>query len=216
MASHTPEPTDEPTNEPTAVPTDTPTPTEIPTGEPVVETAVIIQPASIFAEPTADSTEKAIQRVGDRVQILGKSPFGNWYYVQNDAFVTGFVYAELVEWDGDLDTLSIYNGDGTITQPSTPNENITALEFDLFHLEETGRCTSDNWFMILFFEGRGGNGVYDYYWDDELVAAKQSSSFSLEISSAGGSIIANGQVTSGDGQTMNQELFIPTPSCFGG
>ena len=83
-------------------------------------------------------------------------------------------------------------------------------------ITSTSRCANDNWFVSIYFEGRGGNGIYDYYWDGELIAAQQTNSFTVEISSPGGSIIANAEVFSGDGQTLAKELFIGAPNCFGG
>lgn len=214
--------TPEPTIEPTATPTETAVPTSTSTPEPtveptaVVQTAVISQPASIFESPSADSAERTILRVEDIVEILGKSRFGNWLFVADSEGTTGFVFGDFVEWDGNADELPIVISGETSQSPPQTDSTISTLGFDLYQLNDTINCSESGWTITIFFEGRGGNGVYDYYWDNQLIASDQTGSFTAEVSSSGGSIITQGQVISGDGQSISRDLFIGTPSCFGG
>lgn len=226
--THTPIPataTTLPTKTPTQINPSSPTPmhtaTRTPTASPTmgptleVDTAVVIQPASLFDAPEASSAELAILRVNDEIKIVGRSQFGSWYYAQNRDYVTGFVFGEFVDWNGDTESLPIIRSNTDNIPTATPIADSSALEFDFYPLPGTERCDNDLRFVTLFFEGRGGIGTYNYYLDNILIAEQQAGSFTTEISSEGGAIILTGGVESGDKQTIWKELFIVSPNCRG-
>lgn len=213
----TPKATHTATSAPTTTTVATMTSTSAPTFEPspTQQVAVVTQPASLFAAPSADAIEKAIQRAGDELTVLGKSRQETWLYVQNGDGELGFVFAPLVAWQGEMDTLPIFESEQAVVTP-TRESAATPLELDIFPLDETAECENDRWHVMIFFEGRGGNGVYSYYWDNELVAAELLGSITIQAYSPGGSIIGEGRVVSGDGQHTARELFVTPPACFGG
>lgn len=202
-----------------------PTPTASPTatGKPAqsvnpatdtVEKAIVIQPASLFSSPDANATERAVVSIGDELTVIGRSQTGTWFYVQNARFKTGFIFGELVEWTGDFDALPIIL-DETPSEPTndaTISEDGGPVTITLYSLDGTEICQDGEWTKLLFIEGRGGNGRYDYYWNDELIAQNQTEGVSFEVSHEAAALIGNGRVVSGSGNA-SQELFIAQPTC---
>ncbi|MEM7332870.1 MAG: protein kinase [Chloroflexota bacterium] len=200
----------------TATVTNTPAPTNTPpASEELSNTAVVTGPASIFSSPDSASTERSILQVGDEVAILGRSQFGNWLYVRDGESKVGFVFGDLLDWNGDASALTIFQPEEIVPTPPTPSEDITTLEFDIFPIDGTKRCDDNMWFVSIYFEGRGGDGIYTYFWEGQPIASDIVDTITLEVGSPGNAIISMGQVVSGDGQSVTQDLFIDPPSCFG-
>ncbi len=62
-------------------------------------------------------------------------------------------------------------------------------------------------------QGHGGDGVYTYYWQDELRCESTGGSCTFDVRSAGGAIVGRYKVVSGDGQVVEQEFYIPGVDC---
>jgi hypothetical protein len=64
-------------------------------------------------------------------------------------------------------------------------------------------------------QGHGGNGRYTYYWNEQKMAGPlQNEGFGFEVSSADGTaVIGTGKIVSGDGQTVEKELFVSDFNC---
>ncbi|MCA9900151.1 MAG: protein kinase [Ardenticatenaceae bacterium] len=215
----------------TAVATATNTPT--PTAEPSVEPTMVLTPtisaelpmatallsSSLYVNPDSNSQEVTFVAVGELILVLGRSEFGDWFYVQNEAGQEGFVYGPRLEWSGDFEALPIV----TETAVSSPISNTTnnncsggacpTLTMNLYPLPGT-RCETTGKYRTIFIEGVGGNSNYQYFWNNQRVGGPISEGFAFEISSSDGSaVIGMGKVVSGDGQIAEMELFIGDFSC---
>jgi hypothetical protein len=85
---------------------------------------------------------------------------------------------------------------------------------DLWDLDGTESCSSAMWCKSVYIAGRGGDGVYTYFWNGEPVAGSLNEGYSFEVHSVDAAIIGTGKVISGDGQEVERALHIPVPSCF--
>jgi hypothetical protein len=99
---------------------------------------------------------------------------------------------------------------------ATPQSPSTGpLEMDLWVLEGRGKCLAEGqWEQRIFMEGRGGNGVYTYYWDSKIIGGplvKQG--IAHPIAGSGDGFNGVGRIVSGDGQTIERDLFIPGLNC---
>jgi hypothetical protein len=216
----TPTVTDSPTVTPTRTPSPTaatPTPTHTPTPE-TTPKAVETNPqgSSIYAAPNSGSRVLGGIREEEEVQVLGRSAYGEWFYVRNDHGVEGFTYAPRFEWPGDYESLPVVAAPFTpvpITRTPQTGSQYTPLAMDLWDIPG-GWCSEGNWYKSIFIEGHGGDGNYTYYWNGERIAGPTSESHSFEISSmGGGAVIGTGKIVSGDGQEITRELYIRVADC---
>jgi serine/threonine protein kinase len=216
----TPTPTATPTRTPSPTPTATPTltpsptPTWTPTPTATLPTlATAIQGASIFVAPASASQVLGGISAGEQVPVLGRSTVGQWFYVRDDQGVEGFVYAPRFDWPGDYESLPVVPSGVpvpvTYTPPSGPP--YPALEMDLWDM--SGRCSGGKWYKSVYIQGRGGNGVYTYYWNGEKVAGPIATDYTFEVESTGGAHIGTGKVVSGNGQVVERNLYIRAPDC---
>lgn len=200
--------TPEPTN--TVAPTATVVPTVVETS-----TAVAILSSSIYYQPDSDSTERTFVGATDTVTVLGRSQSGDWLFVQTTDGIEGFAHSPRFEWDGDFNDLPIVEGvEAVATSPSTPSGSCQAgacpaLSIEIYPLPGA-RCEQNGKYRTVFIKGNGGNEIYSYYWDGDLIASKVNvDGFGFEIFSPDGSSqIGIGRVVSGDGQSVEQELFV--------
>ncbi|MFQ6101745.1 MAG: SH3 domain-containing protein [Anaerolineae bacterium] len=130
--------------------------------------ATAIQGASIFAAPcAADSQQLGGVSAGEQVTVLGRSEHGSWFYIRDDQSVEGFVYAPRFEWAGDYESLPIVPSSVTCpTATATPTIPPTPLELELWPLD--GYCAAGVSHRNVYMGARGDNGVFTYYWNDEL------------------------------------------------
>lgn len=215
-AINTPQPTSTPVPaEPTATATLTAEPVGENSGKSELETAVAILSSSIFDYPDTDANELTFIGVGDIVNVLGRSEVGNWLFVQTDESIEGFIYSPRLDYSGDVNALPIKNSSAS-TQTSSKNcsdAGCPRLTIDAYPLPGT-RCEGENRYRTVYLRGQGGNGSYIYYWDGEKVAGPQSAGFGFEVNGADDErVIGTGKIVSGDGQTVEQELFIDDFSC---
>ncbi|MFO7684217.1 MAG: protein kinase [Chloroflexota bacterium] len=197
-----------PTATPSAdAPAGTPTPTNI---------GLVVENASLFDIPDLSGQELAVVVVDDPVVILGRSQDSKWLFV-GDGSVAGFMFRDRVQWDGELGRLPIFThsdarGGGAQATPA-PSDVITELTFDLWPLPETAVCTATGWEMMLYFQGQGGNGVYQYYWNAEPIAGPTNSSAVYKLVSPGGAVSGFGRVESGGNLWQQKNLFVAEPKC---
>ncbi len=228
MPTNTPLPTDTytptatavPTQTPTSQPTATPSPPATPTAELTQtpqpsDTALVTSPSSLFTKPDTASTEVAILRVGDEVTVIGRSSNSNWYYVRDEDGNTGYIFNDLVHWEGNVAELNVvYPRLTPETSPTAAESSAeTPLKLNLWGLPGTVACgTGGNWSEYIFIEGVGGSGVYTYYWNGQKVGGPTSDDFSFPVSGSAGPIQGTGKVVSGS-QSQSKELFLPHPDC---
>ncbi|MCA9918049.1 MAG: protein kinase [Anaerolineales bacterium] len=223
----TTQPTETAVASPTA--TNSPTPTTEPTTPPTVEAAIAVadeQPqatallsSSLYASPSSDAPEITFINVGESITVLGRSEFGEWFYVQTATEQQGFVYGPRLEWDGDFAALPIVS-ETAVASPTTNSSNNSCtggicptLTLNLYPLPGT-RCELNAKYRTVFIEGVGGNGQYSYYWNNQRVGGPIENGFAFEVSSTDGSpVIGIGKVISGDGQIIEMELYVSNFSC---
>jgi hypothetical protein len=215
-ASPTPKPTASQTPTRTPLATPSPVPTETATPQATFQAsvrAVALENVSLFPAPDATTEELAILEAGQEVWVLGRSETGNWLYVSTDAGERGFASVARFNWVGDMNWLPVrrpFVVNATPTAALTPSSE--QLLFDFYQLDGTQQCNGEAWTIYLFMQGRGGNGIYSYYWNDELLAANQSGSHTFPVNSGGGPITGIGRVTSGN-LTAEKELFLTKSIC---
>jgi len=151
-----------------------------------------------------------VVRKGEQVPVLGRSAYGEWFYVRNDQGVEGFVHKPRFDWLGDYESLTVI----TSTVPVSPVNPISPpvpLKMDLWDI--SGRCSEGKWYKTVYIQGQGGDGVYTYYWNGKKVAGPTSEAYSFEVESVEGAMIGTGKVVSGDGQVVERKLYIRPPDC---
>jgi len=151
---------------------------------------------------------------GDQILVLGRSAYGDWFYVQDDQEVKGFSYAPRFEWAGDFESLPVIESTAapapTPVAPPAPSGG--PLELDLWPLD--GYCKSGISHREVYMGARGGNGVFTYYWDNEIKCGPTTSGdCTFEVISAGGATPGTGKVVSGDGQVVEKGLYVPSVDC---
>jgi hypothetical protein len=153
---------------------------------------------------------------GEQVPVLGRSVVGQWFYVRDDQGIEGFVYAPWFDWSGDFGSLPVKESTVTTTPPTATPTTATPpppLEIELWDIGGTEWCSETMWYKSVFIQGRGGNGVYTYYWNGERLAGPTSESYTFEMHTTGGAMVGTGKVVSGDGQEVEQGLRITVPAC---
>lgn len=212
-----------PSATPTLAPTATPAPTDSPAGSPMPDQpntpgniGLVLDNVSIFAIPDLGGEELAVVETGDTITILGRSEDGKWFFV-GDGETAGFVFGERVQWRGDSESLPVFThsnaADSAPKNTPIPAADLTELTFDLWELPETAVCTTTGWEQDIFFAGHGGNGVYAYYWNSNLIKGPTNSSTIFRLVSTGGDIVGLGKVESGGGRWVEKPLVIAAPNC---
>lgn len=196
----------------TAVPTKELTPSATPMPE---NKAVAAENAAIFTQPDASSTQVAVVKEADTVTVTGRSANGHWLYVNDDVGNFGFVFAEYLLWQGDVDDLPVQTGVPTEeeTAVSTPSVTVGTFSLDIYQLEGTAQCDGSSWTQSVFMRAQGVSGTFSYYWEGDLVGTAVNDSITFEVSSDGGAVVGTGTVIVND-STVSQELFIPAPACI--
>ncbi len=198
----------------TAVPSKTPSPTvtTIPSATPLPDDlAVVNENASLFSQADAEATEISVVMANEMVTILGRSDNNNWLYVRDSEGNVGFVFAELLTWEGEISSLPIRTGT-TVSEPTTTPILSETLSLDIYQLDGTEECNGSAWTQIVYMRVQGVKGTFEYYWEDELVGTAVNDNITFEVSSSGGAIVGTGSVIV-NGLMASKELFIPAPSC---
>lgn len=183
--------------------------------EPATYQATVIENITLFAQPDVNAAEVTIIEAAENVWVLGRSETGNWLFVSDNLGQRqGFAIAERIEWTGDISRLPVRDTVVASAEPTIQSTPISGeLRLNLYELLGTERCTGEAWAMQVFIQGQGGNGRYNYYWNDQLLIENTTEGFAFEVSSGGGPIIGNGRVTSGSTLTAEKELFLTRPNC---
>jgi tRNA A-37 threonylcarbamoyl transferase component Bud32 len=216
-------PTAIPTATATTAATDTPTPTSTPSAtDTPISTAtptnigLVLENSSLFATPNLGSDQLSVVEAGDSIVVMGRSEDGKWLFV-GDGDTAGFIFRERLQWDGDVEGLALFthstSADTVAEETPVAAAEITPLEFDLWPLPETAVCTATGWEQDIFFQGQGGNGIYAYYWDGNLLVGPTNGSYVYRLVSPGGTVTGYGRVESGGGQRLQSTLFIEAPNC---
>jgi hypothetical protein len=208
------------TSVPSATPTATATDTAVATATPIqantpqsLDQALAQENVSMFAAPDSTATELSVIEEGQRLWVLARSETGNWLYVSDDFGERGFVSLERLTWPGDITTLRVQQPVvAVVSPPVTAVPSTGNLIFNLYQLAGTQTCAGEAWTIKVFMEGQGGTGVYNYFWNDVLLAANSSGSYTFEVSSGGGPVIGVGRAASGN-LAKEQELFLTRPTC---
>ncbi len=197
----------------TAVPSRTPTPTVTftPSATPLPENmAVVNENASLFSQADAESTEIDVIMADAMVTLLGRSGNNNWLYVRDEDGNTGFIFANLLTWEGDIISLPVRSD--TAAGPATTPILSETLSLDIYQLDDTEECTDGAWTQMVYMRAQGVSGTFEYYWEGELVGTAVNDNITFQISSNGGAVVGTGSVIV-NGATANKEIYIPAPPC---
>jgi serine/threonine-protein kinase len=191
-------------------PTETPTPTLTPTPD---NRATVIQGAGIFAAPNAGSQVMGGVSAGDIVLVLGRSSYGEWFYIQDEEGTEGFIYARRLEWERDFESLPIIESTaGSSSSPPIYTGGYPGLTLDIWPLG--GHCQHGVSYTQVYMEAHGGNGVYTYYWQNERKCGPVvNQSCTFDVNTGAGAVPGTGKVISGDGQEIAKGLYVSPISC---
>ncbi|MBN2393997.1 MAG: protein kinase [Anaerolineae bacterium] len=220
-ATHTPTwtPTPEPTS--TQAYTPTPTPTLTPTPTPF---AVANLASSVYECPNSDTKEVGIVAAGQSVPVLGKadeSKYGRWLYVQLGSGIQGFTFAPRFRFDFEWDALPVQEVTSdcpivTTSVPISPPIASTPVRFDRDPPWWSAQCVQGGWVAIFEVKVSGGNGIYQFYWDDQLVEAKpkanDSGVYIITRPGIRGTLVGTIKVVSG-GTQATQGAAADDPNC---
>lgn len=213
-------PTQDPANSETEATTEEAAEWPTPTYYDAQGTAVSLQSATINPDPNVSNNNSLpFVDVGDVVDVLGRSNTGTWLYVRDKNENEGYVWADLFEFPDEIAELPVVipdkNAENREFDDSGSQGNSqtgsTDLSGDVFYLD--GTCQGSSWTRPVFMEGRGGNGSYTYYWNNEAKAGPTTGSTTFEVNSASGATIGNARIESGDGQIIDQDLYVPPVIC---
>ena len=198
-----------------APPTNTPIPTATATSTPEVKTAVATNNASIFTAPDSGSETLAFVSFDETVTVLGRSSNPNWIYIKTEDDEEGFAAASRFDLSNivteELDIISA-SSTGTLN-PTSVSGSSGPLSMVKYPLNGTGSCNDTGWTIQVYVEGSGGNGVYSYYWNDIVQVRDQAGGSAFLVSGIDNNTIGSVKVTSQDGQSISEDLFVPKPSC---
>ncbi|MCA9961543.1 MAG: SH3 domain-containing protein, partial [Anaerolineales bacterium] len=171
-----------------------------------------LEDSSIFALPDSNSAQIARVTAGTVVEVIGRARQGEWLYIYDGKESLGYVYAPRFDFTGDFDSLPITTD--TAVSNNCTSANCTPLQIDLYPIPGS-TCNGDTVTRTIFINGHGGNGLYTYYWDGRRLAGPlNQTSYSFTVSANGNTtVIGTGKVVSGDGQTVEKELFISDFTC---
>jgi len=204
------------TAKPSATATDLPAPTDTAVQSTPALTALTLLPSSLFAAPDAGSTELAIIEVGDPLTVLGRSEQGNWLYVLDGRYNSGYIYGDRVAWEGSFGSLPVVPTGQTALSANaatrcTPG-TCPPLSLDLYPVD--GRCQGDVRYRTIYMQGQGGDGRYTYYWNGVKIAGPLTAGFGFEIDNhTGPRVTGTGKVVSGDGQIAEKPLVVSEFPC---
>ncbi len=205
--AHTATPTEK------AVPSSTPSPTSMQTSSATLlpqNSALVSQNASLFAEPDAEAAEISVLLADEMVTIVGRSENSNWLFVEDAEGNRGFVFADLLMWEGSISDLTIYTE--AALQPTITPVLSETISLDIYQLDGTEECSGSGWTQKVYMRAQGVTGSFEYYWEGELVGTAVNDNITFDVSSSGGVIIGTGSVIV-NGLMASEELFIPIPSC---
>ena len=174
--------------------------------------ALTTENAAIFALPNAESSEVGVIMAGEMVTVLGRAENNSWIYVEDEAGSTGFVFADMLTWPGDVSQLPIHTASSSVGVTAVPIVNGN-LSLDIYQLEGTEDCGPGSaWSQEVYMRAQGVSGTFEYYWQDELVGTAVNDNITFTVTSGGGPVIGTGRVVV-NGAEVSKQIFIPAPSC---
>lgn len=212
------------TTAPTASSSPTATGTTVPTAASLHSGATLAKvqlASSIFAAPDVSLPELTFIGIGEVVTILARSENGEWLFVQNEEGIQGFVHAPRLSWAGDIEALPVREtavSSATTALPPTsatcPADGCPTLALDIYPIAGS-RCENNVYYRTVYMLGHGGDGRYTYYWNGRKMAGPlRNEGYGFEVSSLNrATIIGAGKIVSGDGQTVEKQLFISDFGC---
>lgn len=214
-----------PSHTPTATATAVPTQPATPTTQAITTTIAVAHLASsLFTEPDTTAPEITFIGIGEVVIVMGRSENGEWLLVENSEGVQGFVHAPRLDWAGQIDSLPVIEKVVTVIPLASPSPTLTTttcrpgscplLSLDMYPIN-TPRCENNIYYRTVFMLGHGGDGRYTYYWNGQKMAGPLlNEGFGFEVSSPDQSpVIGIGKIISGDGQSVEKELFVSDFGC---
>ncbi|HRQ37701.1 MAG TPA: protein kinase [Chloroflexota bacterium] len=209
----------------TAVPTQPATPTPTITDY----LAVAHLASSLFTEPDTAAPEITFIGIGETVAVMGRSENGEWLFVENAEGIQGYVHAPRLDWAGQIDALPVMDtavniipnpssnpiSNPTPTTPATCRPgNCPLLSLDTYPINPP-RCENNTYYRTVFMMGHGGDGRYTYYWNEQKMAGPLlNEGFGFEVNSPDKSpVIGIAKIVSGDGQSIEKELFVSDFGC---
>jgi hypothetical protein len=76
-----------------------------------------------------------------------------------------------------------------------------------------GVCTENGWAASIFVEGHGGNCLYTYYWEGEIVDGPKANSTTFSVPVAGLNTLVGQVSVSSGGETVEKEIYKEAPDC---
>jgi hypothetical protein len=153
--------------------------------------------------------------------LLGYDPgFPDWVYVSTvSGAATGWMQITDLETRRELDTLPQVTPVPTWTPapaasstPTAPSCEGGALWIDAWPVGN-GVCTASGWTASVFVAGHGGNCLYTYYWEGEIVAGPQAGSTTFTVDIGGlGALVGSVSVSSGS-ETVKASVYQDAPDC---
>lgn len=165
-------------------------------------------------------------RINTTVQVIGRSANSSWLYIQDPTGSQGFVSARFFDFPSNMiAALPVSQadpsceGEETSSTPPTfssvPQATAVAaapLTLDIWPVGEA-TCQGGSWTQSLYMQGRGGNGLYTYYWNGQRKTGPTSSSSTFPLANNQGSLIGKARVESGDGQRYEIDFYINGVDC---
>ena len=153
---------------------------------------------------------------GDTATVLGRSPkeYGEWFYIRTEGGIKGYAYAPYFSWGGNWNALPEVEPPPVKIVSPTPSQQPTPLSIE--HIWWTARCVSGGWEALFEVKVKGGNGTYEFYWDDMRVEAEpkagEEGTFIITRPGVKGMIVGTIRVKSGD-QEVKQQASAKQPDC---
>ena len=213
-SSLTPTPTETPSPTPTETPTVTPSTT--PTPPPQIHAD---QDTRLYQGPAADYPEQGWLVEGSWALIISQLEGGEWWYVETERGIRGWVVAEDVTAENDLSTLPVVTPwpRGATAPPPPPSPAPIIGPLELSEIWPTAIIACESHFELdVWIRAHGGTGVFTYLVNDEIIAEGiVGDGATARIVSPGSAWVGVISVISGDLRVDREMYFAPADWCSG-
>jgi hypothetical protein len=178
------------------------------------DTATTNHDSGIFAAPSSESTQLSYVSAGDEVPILGRSEYGEWFYIRNAQGIEGFAYAPRFEWSGDYASLPVQLPSEDVSTPApTPAQDALGENLKVDIWPAGGNCGEGQQYRNVYIEARGGDGTYTYYWEGEVIGGPTSDGILFKVDGTQTAVVGTWSVLSGDGMRAEDQFYVGAYDC---
>ena len=199
-------------------PSFTPTPTKYspPSTQPPIYTGIVSQTAPLLSAPSIESSVISVLDPPETIKVFARWKDSDWLYIGGENQIEGWVEARnLILY---FDIASLPSMGYVAAPPATPISASTSsgkLTINFWDLPGNASCLEGNWTITLYLEAQGGDPPYDYYINNQLIAANTDGAITKQFSGSSfpDFIQYYAIVLSSSEEAETQTIFVQPPIC---